>query len=98
MTKVSLAAVVKHCDGILRTEEIGDYPGSATGLQVENRSGVSRIAATVDASLATIKLAVAAKADLLIVHHGLFWSPAHPWTGKKYELLHLLLENDIAVY
>ena len=57
-----------------------------------------RIAATVDASLATVKLAIAARADLLIVHHGLFWSPAHPWTGKKYELLRLLVENNLAVY
>jgi putative NIF3 family GTP cyclohydrolase 1 type 2 len=52
----------------------------------------------VDASLATIKLAIAARADLLIVHHGLFWSPSHPWTGKKYELLRLLVENNLAVY
>ena len=51
-----------------------------------------------DASLATVKLAIAAKADLLIVHHGLFWSPSHPWTGKKYELLRLLVENNLAVY
>jgi dinuclear metal center YbgI/SA1388 family protein len=65
---------------------------------VANRGAVSRIAATVDASLATIKLAVAAKADLLVVHHGLFWSPSHPWTGKKYELLRLLVENNLAVY
>jgi dinuclear metal center YbgI/SA1388 family protein len=35
---------------------------------------------------------------LLIVHHGLFWSRAHPWTGKKYELLRLLLDHDLAVY
>jgi dinuclear metal center YbgI/SA1388 family protein len=52
----------------------------------------------VDASLATVKLAIAAKADLLIVHHGLFWSPSHPWTGKKHELLRLLIENNLAVY
>jgi dinuclear metal center YbgI/SA1388 family protein len=36
--------------------------------------------------------------DLLIVHHGLFWSPSHPWTGKKYELLQLLIKNNLAVY
>ena len=59
---------------------------------------VARIAATVDASLATVKLAIAARADLLIVHHGLFWSPSHPWTGKRYELLQLLIENNLAVY
>jgi dinuclear metal center YbgI/SA1388 family protein len=32
------------------------------------------------------------------VHHGLFWSPAHPWTGKKHELLRLLIGNNLAVY
>jgi len=67
-------------------------------LQVENSGQVARIAATVDASLATVQLAVKAKADLLIVHHGLFWSSSHPWTGKKYELIRRLIENDIAVY
>jgi len=98
MSKAPLAAIVKHCDQLLRTAEIGDYDGAVNGLQVENSGKVTRIAATVDASLATVKLAINAKADLLIVHHGLFWSPAHPWTGKKYELIRLLVENDIAVY
>src|SRR5262245_47142194 len=98
MSKASLAAIVKHCDQLLRTTEIGDYDGAVNGLQVENSGKVTRIAATVDASLATVKLAINAKADLLVVHHGLFWSPTHPWTGKKYELIRLLIENDIAVY
>jgi dinuclear metal center YbgI/SA1388 family protein len=98
MPKVSLATIVQYCDRVLRTSEIGDYGGAANGLQVENRGSVSRIAATVDASLVTIKLAIAARADLLIVHHGLFWSPSHPWVGKKYELLRLLVENNLAVY
>ncbi len=98
MSKASLAAIVKHCDQILRTAEIGDYEGSVNGLQVENSGSVTRIAAAVDASIATVKLAIAARADLLIVHHGLFWSKTHPWTGKRYDLLRLLLENNLAVY
>jgi dinuclear metal center YbgI/SA1388 family protein len=98
MSKVSLSAIAGHCDHILRTAETGDYSGAVNGLQMENSGTVTKIAATVDASLATIRLAIAAKADLLIVHHGLFWSPAHPWTGKKYELLRLLTENNLAVY
>jgi dinuclear metal center YbgI/SA1388 family protein len=98
MPKVPLKTIVAHCDKILHTKEIGDYDGATNGLQVENRGMVSRIAATVDASLATVKLAIAAKADLLVVHHGLFWSPSHPWTGKKYELLRLLIENNLAIY
>jgi dinuclear metal center YbgI/SA1388 family protein len=98
MPKVPLQTIVAHCDKILRTKEIGDYDGAANGLQVENSGVVKKIAAAVDASLVTIKLAIAAKADLLIVHHGLFWSPRQPWTGKNYELLRLLTENNLAIY
>lgn len=98
MTKASLAAIVKYCDRVLRTEKIGDSAGAVNGLQVENRGTVTRIAATVDASIATVRLAIAKGADLLIVHHGLFWGPSHPWTGRHYELLRLLLENNLAVY
>ena len=36
MPKASLAAMVKHCDQLLRTKSIGDYDGAANGLQVEN--------------------------------------------------------------
>ena len=98
MPKISLAAVVEHCDDLLCTSEMGDYDGAANGLQVANHGAVTRIAATVDASLATVKLAIAAQADLLVVHHGLFWGSSHPWTGKKYELIRLLVENNLAVY
>src|SRR5260370_766804 len=98
MATVLLSTLVQHCDRRLRTADFQDYDGAVNGLQAENRGTVSRIAATVDASLATIKLAIAARADLLLVHHGLFWSKTHPWTGKRYELLRHLIEHDIAVY
>jgi dinuclear metal center YbgI/SA1388 family protein len=98
MPKANLAAIATYCDKTLRTTEIGDYDNAANGLQVANRGAVRKIAASVDASISTIKLAIAARADLLIVHHGLFWSARHPWTGKNYELLRLLVENDLAVY
>jgi dinuclear metal center YbgI/SA1388 family protein len=98
MPKVLLAVIVKCCDQLLRTKAIDDYDGAANGLQAENRGMVGRIATTVDASLATAKLAVAAKADLMIVHHGLFWSARQPWTGKNHELLRLLIENNVAIY
>jgi dinuclear metal center YbgI/SA1388 family protein len=98
MSKVSLTAIVGYCDRLLRTAQIQDYDRAANGLQVENRGSVTRIAATVDASLSTVRLAAAAKADLLLVHHGLFWAPAHPWTGKRYEVMRCLLEHNLAIY
>jgi dinuclear metal center YbgI/SA1388 family protein len=98
MSTASLAAMVRYCDRLLRTAEVQDYERAVNGLQVENGGSVTRIAAAVDASLATVRLAVAAKADWLLVHHGLFWGPAHPWTGKRHELIRCLIENNLAVY
>lgn len=98
MSQTKLSTLAAYCDRLLHADRIKDYDGAVNGLQVENSGIVSRIAAAVDASLATVKLAVAAKADLLIVHHGLFWSPTHPWTGKRRELLGQLIGNDLAVY
>ena len=98
MSKTSLAAIVRYCDRELRTAEREDYDRAFNGLQVENRGTVSRIAAAVDASLATVRLAAAARADLLLVHHGLFWNRTHPWTGKRYELIRFLVEHNLAVY
>jgi len=98
MASVPLSLIARYCDRTLRTADVNDYDGAHNGLQAQNRGRVSRIAAAVDASLATVRKAAAARADLLVVHHGLFWGPRHPWVGKHYELMRLLLENDMAVY
>jgi len=98
MPKANLAEMVSECQRLLRPETFGDWDGAVNGLQVENNGTVTRIAAAVDASLATLKLAAAARADLLVVHHGLFWTPTVPWTGKRREMLQLLIKNNLAVY
>ena len=98
MPTASLDSIVRYSEKLLRTAEVKDYERAFNGLQMQNQGTVRRIAAAVDASLATVKLAVKAGADLLIVHHGFFWSQSHPWIGKRYELLRLLLENNLAVY
>jgi dinuclear metal center YbgI/SA1388 family protein len=98
MAKANLAAMVRHCQKILRPETFSDWDGAVNGLQVENSGTITKIAAAVDASLATIKLAIAARADLMVVHHGLFWGPTVPWTGKRRQMLELLVKNDLAVY
>ena len=98
MAKASLSDIVRYCDRTLRIDKIQDYEGAVNGLQVENNGAVSRIAAAVDASLPTVRLAIDSRADLLVVHHGLFWSARQPWTGPNYRLMRLLLEKNVAVY
>lgn len=98
MKPVSLALISQYCDRILKIGDIDDWSGAFNGLQVENRQGVRRIGAAVDASLATVEKAVAAKVDLMIVHHGLFWSAKHPWVGRQYDLIETLLQHGVAIY
>jgi dinuclear metal center YbgI/SA1388 family protein len=98
MSKAELGKIVEYCDRLLRIAEVNDYEGAFNGLQVQNKGSVRRIAAAVDATLSTARLAVERGADLLIAHHGLFWNTRQPWTGANYDLLRFLLENDLAVY
>ncbi len=98
MASVPLLRVVRYCDRLLRTSRFTDWDGAVNGLQVENQGTVTRLAAAVDARMATLRKAAAARADLLLVHHGLFWGPTQPWVGVRYELLRLLVEHNVAVY
>jgi len=63
--------VESYLQALLQPEAFKDY--GPNGLQVEGRRSVRRIASGVTASLAFIDAALAAGADTLLVHHGLFW-------------------------
>ena len=88
----------EYLDGYLRLPDVPDYPTALNGLQVENGGTVTRVAVAVDAVQATIDAAVAAGADLLLVHHGLFWDGHQPVTGRRYQRLNTLLDAEVAVY
>jgi dinuclear metal center YbgI/SA1388 family protein len=60
-----------HLAQLLAVERFRDY--GPNGLQVEGRGQVHRLITGVTASLALIEAAVAAGADAILVHHGLFW-------------------------
>jgi dinuclear metal center YbgI/SA1388 family protein len=95
---VRLERVAEHLDALLRTSEVPDYAGAMNGIQVEHAGPVTRCAVAVDASVRTIEGAIAAGANLLVVHHGLFWSGVQPLRGRFYERVRLLLKHDVAVY
>lgn len=93
-----LKEVAQALDELLRTSEVPDYPNSLNGIQITHRGPVRGIAAAVDVSITTIRGAIAADANLLIVHHGLFWGGQQPIVGAVYDRLRLLLDNDLALY
>jgi dinuclear metal center YbgI/SA1388 family protein len=87
-----------YLDEFLRVREVPDYPQALNGVQVANSGNVTRIAVAVDAVQHTIERAVESGADLLLVHHGLFWDGNQPVTGRRYRRLRALFEADLAVY
>jgi dinuclear metal center YbgI/SA1388 family protein len=93
-----LAELTAYLDEYLRVRGAADYGGAVNGLQVENSGEVGRLAVAVDAVQATIDVAATQGANLLIVHHGLFWDGNQPVTGRRYRRLRALLEGDVAVY
>jgi dinuclear metal center YbgI/SA1388 family protein len=94
----ALSEIVAHVDDFLDIARTPDYPAALNGLQVENSGQVARVAAAVDASQRTIDGAIQARAQLLIVHHGLFWGGLQPLAGRFYRRINALLTHDIAVY
>ncbi len=98
MPTASLTDIVTWLDDVLQTPTTPDYSGAHNGLQVDHAGPVRRVASAVDASLRSVEQAVDAGANLLVVHHGLFWAGAQPLRGAYRRKLKLLLDNDIAVY
>ncbi len=98
MTGVPLQEIGGHLDALLRIPETPDYAPALNGIQFEHRGPVTKIAAAVDCSRRTIQAAADSEANLLLVHHGLFWSGLQPITGVLHQRIRLLFEHDIAVY
>ena len=97
--RMKLADLVSYTNDLLQTATVPDYPNALNGLQLENHGGqVTKIAAAVDAHLPVVKQAVARGCDLLLVHHGLFWSGVQPITGAMFEKVKTAGEGSLAIY
>jgi dinuclear metal center YbgI/SA1388 family protein len=94
----SLDTIVEFLDRELRTREVPDYAGALNGLQAQNNGTVTHVAAAVDCSTVAVRAAAERGADLLLVHHGMFWGGAAPVVGGNYDRMRLLFEKNIAVY
>ena len=98
MQSALLSKLVQYCNRTLKIRSVEDWPGAVNGLQLENNGKVTCMAAAVDATFSTAQKAVDQGADLLIVHHGLFWNKNHPWTGRRYAFIKFMLDHNLAVY
>ena len=94
----TLHDIARHLDDLLRTAEIPDYSNALNGVQVEADGEIVKVAAAVDARERTIRGAAEAGANLLLVHHGLFWKGLQPLRGAHLRRVQALLASRLALY
>lgn len=95
---MTLEQLLHFLDDFLGVRDFPDFDGAMNGLQVEGSSEVEHLAVAVDVSEATIDGAVGCGADLLLVHHGLFWGGLGPITGRVFRKLSGLIRNGVGLY
>lgn len=94
--KVERNKIVKFCEEYLKVKDFEDY--CVNGLQVEGKSEVKKIVTGVSISQKLIEQAISKKADMIMVHHGIFINPiSSPPRIKGFikDRLKMLLENDL---
>jgi dinuclear metal center YbgI/SA1388 family protein len=84
-------------DGLLETSRF-QKDRALNGLQIGGDWTVGRVALALDARLSSVQMAAAAKADVLVVHHGLFWGAPFPWTGTYHQLLEVAVTHKLGLY
>ncbi len=88
--------IVSFLNRELRQADFKD--SSLNGLQFEGTEKIEKIAVSVDAGLAIIEEAVQAKAQMLIVHHGVFWGQAAAITGPHKNLVKTVLDAGLNLF
>ena len=87
-------------NAFLKKEDFQADP-SRNGIQIQNSAPdslqITKVAFAVDACEATAKAAAEAGAQVLVVHHGLFWGACETLTGNFYKRAAAFIKNDLAL-
>lgn len=96
---MKLSELSDRLSGLLDISSFAGADISLNGLQVGDLdSNIEKVAFAVDANMQSIEQAIAAKADMLFVHHGMFWGKPIAVTGRHYDKIKTLLDNKLSVF
>jgi len=97
MSSSTIQAVTTYLDDLLESTKYKD--ASINGLQIEaSDRPIKHIAFAVDCGLSVIEQATSLKADLLVVHHGLWWQSVQPIVGPLAAKLRLCFNKGLSIY
>ena len=92
----SVYSIVEHLDSLLDPAAYDDY--GPNGLQVPGREAVETVVTGVSANVELFSRAREEHADLVLVHHGLFWAgPPRPLDRASKRRLKLLFDADMGL-
>jgi dinuclear metal center YbgI/SA1388 family protein len=96
MAKAACTDIIGYLDGLLEPASYEDY--GPNGLQVPGPSEIETIVTGVSANAELFVRAREENADLVLVHHGLFWAgPPRALDHASKRRLQLLFEADLAL-
>jgi dinuclear metal center YbgI/SA1388 family protein len=87
--------LIGHLDALLNPTEFDDY--GPNGLQVPGKDAIGTVVTGVSASVELFERAAAEHADLVLVHHGLFWGETGPIDAQLKRRLKLLFDHEMAL-
>ncbi len=91
--------IVRWLDDYLHVNEFAQTDSALNGLQIARaETEVKRIAFAVDACKASFERAVQQNADMLFVHHGIFWGKPLAITGMHFDRVSYAIKHDLALY
>jgi len=91
-----LADIVSYLSESLRISEFPD--SSLNGLQLEGSVEVDTVGLAVDAGASVIADAISKQVDLLIVHHGIFWSKPLAIVGSLKKTFEQAINSGLSIF
>jgi dinuclear metal center YbgI/SA1388 family protein len=96
LVPAALSDILAELDRVLEPERFQDY--CPNGLQVPGQAQVTTVATGVSAHAELFELAAGERAELIVVHHGLFWGAgAGPIDAPLKRRLQILFDADIGL-
>jgi len=91
-------AFIGEMEQLAPPELAEDFDAGKIGLIVEGKSTVDTVCCALDATHSVVKRAIAAHADMLLVHHTPLWTPLTSLTGPTATLMRDVLASGLNIY
>jgi dinuclear metal center YbgI/SA1388 family protein len=91
-------AFIEEMERLAPPQLAEDFDAGKIGLIVEGKTTVDTVCCALDATPSVVKRAIAAHADMLLVHHTPLWTPLTSLTGPTAALMHDVLGAGLNIY